>query len=303
LTTVDAKPIHLDLTVTRRQLEEGIRPLLESTIEMAQRAVRDANLTPDSLSRICLVGGSTRIPLVRTLLQEAFQTEIHEEIDPDLAVGLGAAVQAGLLLGEPVERILVDVSAHTLGVLALGEHDDPFEGPPDTFAPVLHRNTALPAERTQELYTLVDNQEAYKVEVFQGEAARASLNTPVGSFLFPLERRPAGSPVAVKFGYDLNGVVRVSVSQVGTENQKTVAFKVADAGKAGALPRRSESAVERKAQALLAKLSGSARQELEERLAAYQQAGAEGSSAELQAAEDALLDFLLEHEAAENPEA
>jgi len=302
LTTVDEHPVHLDLTVTRRQLEEGIRPLLESTVEMAQRAVRDANLTAESLSRICLVGGSTRIPLVHALLREAFPCEIHDEIDPDLAVGLGAAVQAGLLRGEPVERILVDVAAHTLGVLAVGHDDNPFEGEPDTFVPVLHRNTALPAERTEELYTMVDNQEGYQVQVFQGEAARASLNAPVGSFLFPLERRPAGSPVAVKFGYDLNGVVRVSVSQPGTENQKTVAFKVADAAgghDTKALPQPGESAVERKAQTVLAKLSGSAAAELGRLLEAYRQALRDGEKAALQAAEDALLDFLLEHEAHE----
>lgn len=306
LTHQDGKSVHLDLTLTRRQLEEGIRSLLEPTIELAQQAVRDAGLTKEALSRICLVGGSTRIPLVRSLLQDAFPCEIHEEIDPDLAVGLGAAVQAGLLRGEAVDRILVDVAAHTLGVLAIGAEENPYFEEPDTFVPVLRRNTALPAERTEELYTMSDNQDAYKVEVFQGEAARASQNTPVGSFLFPLQERPAGSPVAVLFAYDLNGVVRVSVSQPGTQNQKTVAFKVADAGgrepaataeaQQGAPSERRGSAVERKAQALLEQLTGPAQKELSALLQSYQQSPA----ATRQDAEDALLDFLLDQEGQED---
>lgn len=300
LTHQGGESFHLDLTLTRRQLEEGILPLLQPTIELAQRAVRDAGLTNEAISRICLVGGSTRIPLVRALLQDAFPCEIHEEIDPDLAVGLGAAVQAGLLRGDSVDRILVDVAAHTLGVLAVGRDDNPYMERPDTFVPVLRRNTALPAERTEELYTMLEGQDAYKVEVFQGEAARASQNTPVGSFLFPLQERPAGSPVAVHFAYDLSGVVRVSVSQPGTENQKTVAFKVADAGGreapvapgsgAEARSERGASAVERKAQALLEQLVGPARQELATLLQAYQQSPVGNR----QAAEDALLDFLID---------
>jgi molecular chaperone DnaK len=299
LTQHAGQPIHLELVVTRRQLEERIAPLLDSTIELAQRAVRDAGLQPEAITRICLVGGSTRIPLVRELLQRAFDCDIHEEIDVDLAVGLGAAVQAGLLAGQPVGRILVDVASHTLGVLAIGRDENPYEQEPDTFIPVLRRNTALPSERTEELYTMVDRQEAYRVEVFQGEAARVSQNTPVGDFLFPLEARPAGSPVAVKFAYDLNGVVRVSVSQPGTENQKTVVFKVADASATTAapltpLPSQNESAVERKARALLGQLTGPAHAELSALLARYQQS--QSQPALRQAAEDELLDFLIDQD-------
>ncbi len=291
LTSVEGKPIHLDLEVRRRTFEELIEPLLESTVALARRAVEDARLEGQSLSRVCLVGGSTRIPRVRELLEEAFGVDIHEEVDPDLAVGLGAAIQAGLLTGEPVERILVDVASHSLGMRVIGEADLP-GAEPDTFAPVLRRNTVLPAVRVEEFYTMVPQQEQLLVEVFQGEAPRVSENTRVGSFDFPLEPQPANSPLRVEFAYDLNGVVKVSVSQPGTNNAKTVALSVADAGKA-AQSAKAQSAVERKARALLQGLPPGPRAELERLLGQY--AASEGSARER--AEEALLDFFLEHEA------
>ncbi|MBN1205128.1 MAG: Hsp70 family protein [Myxococcaceae bacterium] len=291
LTRVEGKPIHLDLEVRRRTFEELIEPLLESTVALARRAIEDARLEGQALSRVCLVGGSTRIPRVRALLEEAFGVDIHEEVDPDLAVGLGAAIQAGLLTGEPVERILVDVAAHSLGMRVIGE-EDRLGAEPDTFAPVLRRNTVLPAVRVEEFYTVVPQQERLLVEVFQGEAPRVSENTRVGAFDFKLEPRPASSPVRVEFAYDLNGVVKVSVSQPGTTNAKTVALSVADAGKA-AQAAREQSAVERKARALLERLAPGPRAELERLLGQY--AAAEGSARER--AEEALLDFFLDHEA------
>ncbi len=290
LTHAEGRPIHLELEVRRRTFEALIEPLLESTITLARKALEEARLEGQSLSRICLVGGSTRIPLLRELLEEAFQVEIHEEVDPDLAVGLGAAIQAGLLMGEPVERILVDVASHSLGIRVFGEADE-LRVVPETYAPVLRRNTVLPAVKVEEFYTMVPEQERILVEVFQGEAPHVSENTRVGAFDFPLEARAAHSPVRVEFAYDLNGVVKVSVSQPGTTNAKTVALSVADAGKAPqALA--AQSAVERKARTLLERLPPGAREELERLLGNY--TGAEGSARER--AEEALLDFFLDHE-------
>jgi molecular chaperone DnaK len=284
------RPVQLDRTVTRRELERRIAPLLESTIALCRRAVDDARLSGQSLGRICLVGGSTRIPMARALLTEAFQADIHEEIDPDLAVALGASVQAGMLTGINVERILVDVAAHSLGVRVVSEGDLEREQP-DTFAPVLRRNTVLPATRTEEYYTMSEDQAEVDVEVFQGEAPRCSQNACVGSFTFALRPAPADSPVRVEFAYDLNGVVRVSVSQPGTDNAKTVALSVADAGRA-AQGNAEQSAVERKARSLLSKLTGDDRAELEALLESY--VASQGS--ERQVAEEALLDFFLDLE-------
>jgi molecular chaperone DnaK len=301
LTRHKGEPVHLDVRVTRRQFEEMIGDLLRSTIELSRKAVADARLGDQRLSRICLVGGSTRIPMVRALLEDAFEAEIHEEVDPDLAVGLGAAIQAGMLKGQQVERLLVDVASHSMGVRVLGEMDTP-GAMPETYAPVLRRNTALPAERSQEFYTLLDNQEAVEVDVFQGEAPRVSQNSKVGSFRFPLEPRPAHTPISVRFAYDLNGVVRVSVAQSGTANEKTVAFKVADAaapealaaGPAGPAP---DPVILRKGRALLDTVKGSEGERLRGLLARYERASGE----ERELAEEALLDFFLAYEDDEGP--
>ncbi len=286
------RPVHLDLEVTRRALERRIAPLLESTIELCHKAVEDARLAGQRVGRICLVGGSTRIPLVRTLLAAAFDADVHEEIDPDLAVALGASLQAGLLAGAPVERILVDVASHSLGMLVVDDSDLERDQP-DTFAPILRRNTVLPATRTEEFYTMHDDQKMIEVEVFQGEAPRCSQNARIGSFDFPLRPAPLHSPVRVVFAYDLNGVVRVSVSQPGADNAKTVALSVADAGKA-AQSGKAERPVERKARGLLSTLSGERREELQRLLDAY--LAASGETCER--AEERLLDFFVELDAA-----
>jgi molecular chaperone DnaK len=289
-------PVHLQTKVTRRQLEELVRPLLESTVALARQAVADAALGTQSLARVCLVGGSTRIPLVRELLETAFGVDMREDVDPDLAVGLGAAVQAGLLKGEPIERILVDVAAHSLGILAIGRYDDEDDEGylrANTFVPVIRRNNVLPATRSEELYTSSNDQELIEVEVFQGDSPQASKNTPVGTFKYTLEPVPVGSPVRFQFEYDLSGVVRVSVSQPGTQNAKTVALHIADASaqKASAADRES-SAIERKARVRLGDLEGESRARLETLLASL---GASDGEAHV-AIEDSILDFLLDIE-------
>jgi len=306
LASVAGKPIHLDLVLTRREFEALIQPLLRSTIELSRKALEDARVEAGQVSRLCLVGGSTRIPLVRAMLEEAFGVEIHEDVDPDLAVGLGASLQAGLLRGAAVERILVDVAAHTLGVRVVG-NDDALDEEPDTFAPVLKRNTVLPGQRTEEFYTMYDGQERIEVEVFQGETRRCSQNTRVGSFFFDLTDVPARSPVRFQFNYDLNGIIRVEVSQPGKNNAKTVALKVADAGKKaqaargkGARPKaaapdleRPESPVARKARTLLAKLGAGDRNKMQVLLAKLESASDDEARA---AVEDELLDLLLDHD-------
>jgi molecular chaperone DnaK len=296
----EGEPIHLDLEVRRRDLEELIEPLLISTIELARKAVEGAGLEVADIDRVCLVGGTTRIPLVRQLLEKAFGAEVHEEVDPDLAVGLGAAVQSGLLQGQEVARILVDVASHTLGVRVLGDldRDVVVAGEPDTFAPILRRYTALPARRSEEFYTLFDDQEKIEVKVFQGEAPRCSENTPVGSFFCPLEPSPAHTAVRIDFAYDLSGVVRVSVRQEGATSEKSVALALPGASVHGArAPEEgaepvATSAIERRAELLLEDLESGRRGELQLLLERYRSARGEGRAQ----AEDALLDFFFEVE-------
>jgi molecular chaperone DnaK len=292
LTGVAGRSVHLELEVTRRDLEAMIAPMLESTIALARRALGDANVERGALSRVCLVGGSTRIPMVRRLLREAFDLPIHEEIDPDLAVGMGAALQAAMLRGENVERVLVDVASHSLGIRVLGQEDDLY-GEADTFAPVLPRNTVLPASRSEEFYTIVDRQEKLRVEVLQGERARASENARVGDFMCDLEPAPARSPVRVEFAYDLDGVVRVRVSQPGHARTKTVALSTAQSA---ALP---ETAIERRASAMIDALAERERDELRRML---ERVRAAATAKDRAVAEDALLDFIVDHEPADDDE-
>ena len=286
------RAVHLELELTRRHLEGLIRPMLDSTMVLTERALRDAGVTREQLSAVCLVGGSTRIPLVRALLEEHLGAPVHEEVDPDLAVGLGASVQAAMLRGEPVDRVLVDVAAHSLGIRVIGSNDD-WENEPDTFAPILKRNTVLPSSRAEEFYTCAHEQETLLVEVFQGESVRVSENAPVGSFRCPLEPKPANSPVRVEFAYDLNGIVRVTVSQPGVEAAKTVALRVADAGQ------RNEqgievpaSAIERRAEQLLGALGPDQQKDLRMLLETFRAA----RGAARAQAEEALLDFFADQE-------
>jgi len=298
IATVKSKPVHLELTLTRREFEDMIEGMLSSTIELALRAVEEAKLSADErITRICMVGGSTRIPMIRGLLSEAFAADIHEEIDVDLAVGLGAAVQCGMLTGADCRRVLVDVAAHTLGLRAFGEFDrDRMPNQePDTFVPILRRNTALPAERTEELYTTCDGQEMVRVAVFQGEAGRCSQNLSVGGFDFDLEPAPAMTPVRFRIAYDLNGIVRVTASQGGGKD-KTVALKLPDAtgGEVSEVSEvASESALIRRAKRLLDEVEG----EVHDELAGLVDAWNRAAPSERGEIEDALLDLFLDLEA------
>lgn len=302
----EGRPVHLELDVSRRELEALIEPLLRATVEMAERALADAGLDRSELDRIVLVGGSTRIPLVRQLLREAFAVpqsgegddgdpseqgaggaDIHDEIDPDLAVALGAAIQAGILSGAPVGRLLVDVAAHSLGIAVRSDRDAWDEA--DTFAPIIARNTVLPATRTEEFYTSADRQRALDVEVFQGERSRASQNSHIGSFTHVLEPRPHHSPVHVTFSYDLDGIVKVTIAQPGVTASEAVALAVAD--KAREAAPAPASAIERKGAELLGRLEGGAKATLSALLEAYRGASGGGRFA----AEEALLDFFLDH--------
>ncbi len=296
--TVDGDAIHLRCTVTRREFEQAIMAQLERTIALARRAVDDAALRPDErIGRICLVGGSTRIPLIRSLIADAFDADIHEEIDVDLAVGLGAAIQAGMLTGQACGRVLVDVAAHSLGIRAFGDADEfRLDDKPDTFVPVLCRNTALPASRSEEFYTMVDGQPSVHVEVYQGEARRCSQNVFVGDFDFELDPAPAGTPVGFRITYDLDGVVRVTAGQGKDGREKTVALELPDAStrrSGSAEPAEPSSAVVRRALRLLPTLEG----RLHERLSGLIDRWRESDASAREQVEDELLDLFLDIEA------
>jgi molecular chaperone DnaK len=225
LTTLNGQPVNLDQEISRREYEEMIADLVEKTILKVGEALKEANLSARDMGKIILVGGATRTPLVQRRLAEVFDRPIHHSIDPDLCVALGAAVQSGLIAGEPLGHILLDVTAHSLGVKTIDSIDEE-TGDADYFSVIIPRNTKVPVRKAEVYYTVRDFQEGVEVEVYQGESASCRENTRVGQFYFSLKPAAAQSPVTVEFAYDREGVVHVTIDQKGSENRQEVTLDV-----------------------------------------------------------------------------
>jgi molecular chaperone DnaK len=193
-------------------LEKLIRPLLTETLEAIDRALTDADLLPGDIDRIILVGGSTRIPLVQEMISEHLGKTPSDGIQPDLCVALGAALQAGVLVGESVDAILVDVIPHSLGIAAAVS--TPMGIMPGYFSVIIPRNSVVPVSRSQVYYTVSDEQEVVEIEVFQGENAIAEENVPLGDFRVEnLPPKPAGGiQVEVHFDFDINGILTLTTT-------------------------------------------------------------------------------------------
>ncbi len=200
---------NLETTLERDDYDKMITPLMERTIACVDAALEDAGLHAGQLDRVILVGGSTRTPLVYNLLVDKLGHHPNSDIDPDLCVALGAAVQGALLSGEAVHRVLVDITPHTLGVRC-ADGNNPML-PANIFAPVIDRGTALPCKRSQTFYTTHDGQEQVLVEVYQGESRLADENHYVGRVeLTDLGRyTPENSPISVTFTLNLSGMLEV----------------------------------------------------------------------------------------------
>ena len=207
------KALHLELEMSRQELEELIEPMLQETLEAIDRVLSDAQLTATDLQRVILVGGSTRIPLVRRLVEEHLGQAPFDSINPELCVALGAALQAGVWAGESTESILVDVIPHSLGIAAA--IDTPLGLLPGMFSTIVPRNSVIPVSRSEVYTTLTDNQESVEIEIFQGDNTIAQENVPLGSFRIEgLPSRPAGEvQVEVHFDFDLNGILTVTATE------------------------------------------------------------------------------------------
>jgi len=223
--SVARKPVNLHLEVKRREFEELVADLVERTAEKVRDALEEARLQPEDIGKILLVGGATRMPVVQDMLKEMFDRPICHSLDPDLCVALGAAAQGGLISGEPLGHILLDVNAHSLGIRTIDEID-PETGEGDWFSIIIRRNTRIPTRKAEVYFTLRKDQPAVNIEVYQGEAASCLENVPVGSFDFPLKPAPALSPVIVDFAYDKEGLIHITVDQKGYQNQKEVTLDI-----------------------------------------------------------------------------
>jgi molecular chaperone DnaK len=214
--------LHLETEVARTDFEKLIRPLLQETLEAIDRALTDANLEADEIDRIILVGGSTRIPLVQEMIAKHLGQTPTDGIQADLCVALGAALQAGVLVGESVDAILVDVIPHSLGIAAAVPTAMGIM--PGYFSVIIPRNSVVPVSRSHVYSTLFDEQDAVEIEVFQGENAMAQENVPLGSFRVEnLPPQPAGSiQVEVHFDFDLNGILTVTTTEKSKGQQGTL---------------------------------------------------------------------------------
>jgi molecular chaperone DnaK (HSP70) len=209
LATVDGKPLHLEVEITREQYEDLIRPLVEQTLEHMSKALTDAGKGPSELDAILLVGGSTRTPLVARMIEERTGLTPREEIHPDLCVALGAGVMASRLAGHDVERVLVDVTPYTFGVSFLGERGG--VSYPHCYKPIIRRNSPLPVTRTERFYTSHPYQEEVDVRVYEGEDEDALRNILVGDYrvtgLTPMRDH---NEVLCRMSLDLDGILNVT---------------------------------------------------------------------------------------------
>ncbi len=209
LATVDGKPLHLELEITREEYEEMIRPLVEQTLEHMSKALADAGKGPSDMDAILLVGGSTRTPLVARLIEERTGLTPREEIHPDLCVALGAGVMASRLAGHEVERVLVDVTPYSFGVSYLGERGG--VSYPHCYKPIIRRNSPLPVTRTERFYTSHPYQEEVDVHVYEGEDEDALRNILVGNYrvtgLTPMREH---NEVLCRMSLDLDGILNVA---------------------------------------------------------------------------------------------
>ena len=213
--TADANgPKHLQMTITQAKFEELIDDLVTRCRKPVEQALSDAGFSPSDIDEIVLVGGSTRVPKVREMVQSIFGKAPHQGVNPDEVGALGAAIQGSVLAGDRTDVLLLDVTPLTLGIETEG----------GVLTPIVERNTTIPVEKTQVFSTAADNQPAVTVKVFQGERKMAANNKVLGEFnLEGIPPAPRGVPqIEVKFDIDQNGILNVSAKDLGTQKEASV---------------------------------------------------------------------------------
>jgi molecular chaperone DnaK len=214
LTAVAGQPRHLELDLTRAELERVVAPVIERCREPVEQALRDAKAEPRNIDRLVFVGGPTRMPSVRAFFENLFGRTAESGIDPMECVACGAAIQAGVLAGQLGEIVLVDVTPLTLGVETLG----------GVATPLIARNTPVPVKHTEIFTTAADMQTSVTIHVFQGERAMAADNTTLGQFnLDGLPPAPRGIPkIEVTFDLDTSGILNVSAKDTATSKSQSI---------------------------------------------------------------------------------
>jgi molecular chaperone DnaK (HSP70) len=215
------KPTHLGLELSREEYEAMIEPFIEETLAAIHVALESASLTSSQVDEIVLVGGATRTPLIRRRLHEAFGREARGEVDPDLCVALGAAIQGGSIAGAEVSAVLVDVTPYTFGTSALGELNG--ELYPYQYVPIIPKNTAIPVHKSEVFFTVSDDQRTVEVRIYQGENADALENIQIGEFRVEgLSKAPAGNPIILDLALDRDGILHVSAKEKNTGLERRI---------------------------------------------------------------------------------
>ena len=216
--TMDASgPKHLNIKLTRAKLEALVGDLVSKTIEPCRTALRDANLRAGEITEVILVGGMTRMPKVQEAVKEFFGKEPRKDVNPDEAVALGAAIQAGVLSGSVKDVLLLDVTPLSLGIETMG----------GVFTKLIEKNTTIPTKQSQVFSTAEDNQSAVTVHVLQGEREQARFNKSLAKFdLAGIEAAPRGMPqIEVTFDIDANGIMHVQAKDKKTGKEQKIEIK------------------------------------------------------------------------------
>ncbi|MGA8292524.1 MAG: Hsp70 family protein [Rhodoplanes sp.] len=221
LAECDGRPVHLALELSRADYEESIAPFIEETLSAIHAALESAALTSSQIDEILLVGGATRTPVIHTRLFEVFGKPARGEVDPDLCVAMGAAIQGASMGGDKVSAVLVDVTPYSFGTSAIGELDG--EIYPYRYVPIIPQNTPIPVRKSEAFCTVHDNQECVDVHIYQGENDDALENIEIGEFRVEgLGIAPAGNTIILDLALDRDGILHVSAKEKATGLERRI---------------------------------------------------------------------------------
>jgi len=214
IATNDEGPKNLLLSLSRAKFESLIGDLVTKTVNPCKKALNDADIKSSEIDEVILVGGSTRVPLVQKTIKEIFNKEIHQGVNPDEVVALGAAIQGGVLAGDVEDVVLLDVTPLSLGIETLG----------GVFTKLIESNTTIPSKKSQIFSTAADNQTSVEVHILQGEREMATGNKSLGRFhLDGIPSSPRGVPqIEVSFDIDANGILNVSAVDKATNKEQSI---------------------------------------------------------------------------------